>query len=487
MKTYAVGKRNATVIYRENGPNVVIDIDGVAVNEDHDGAYSGQDEMIEHMEQRDGEYLVFITHPHEDHAAAGEALKGNPDIDVSKVHIAAGPDPGRDVITYDGNSSRLGDRYRVRSENVRDSIAALESGAGGIELMKTDTKQTIGEESDEAVHALWPPTADQCDRLDVSAPAEAEGSADVNNAGLVLRYDVGDQSVLFPGDIEADTEADLLDMYGPEVLDADVLVMPHHGAHSSGSREFLEQVDPEEVVLTAASRPRNDAAAGESQKPDLRTLQRMQDAVPDTRIRWTAAEGRALHGITERGIGGSAEHELVDGRANGGLTVQDVMAIRYAQEAVKEASPAEFRVRKGMAEDTALPDEFTDGKTPPLERITEDDGTVPDEYLELARQNPSLADPPEWVYESTLVEREAPTNAPERYPDAGVAADDESEEDRIDQESTHERTPDTDPESTLDPGDDGTSDPGSDDPSATSDEERTPESEENEQDVTPDV
>jgi len=71
-----------------------------------------------------------------------------------------------------------------------------------------------------------------------------------NNRSCVLQI-LGHHSALLPGDIEAAQESRLLHRYG-DGLAADILMAPHHGSHTSSSQEFIERVNPAQVVFTLA-------------------------------------------------------------------------------------------------------------------------------------------------------------------------------------------------------------------------------------------
>jgi competence protein ComEC len=79
----------------------------------------------------------------------------------------------------------------------------------------------------------------------------------VNDASLVLRLDFGGRAVLFPGDLEADGEGELVGRrdVGQRVA-ADVLKVPHHGSRTSSSDELLAAVRPRLAVMSLGWRNR---------------------------------------------------------------------------------------------------------------------------------------------------------------------------------------------------------------------------------------
>lgn len=73
-----------------------------------------------------------------------------------------------------------------------------------------------------------------------------------NNRGLILRLHNGDNTFLFPGDIEKDYEEYILQK--GDLLKADVLLLPHHGLGSSGSTQFMAAVSPRYCVMSTGKK-----------------------------------------------------------------------------------------------------------------------------------------------------------------------------------------------------------------------------------------
>jgi len=69
-----------------------------------------------------------------------------------------------------------------------------------------------------------------------------------NNASMVMRIDYGRSSLLFPGDLEAKGERELI-ASGAD-LRATILKVPHHGSHTSSSAPFIEAVHPVAAIVS---------------------------------------------------------------------------------------------------------------------------------------------------------------------------------------------------------------------------------------------
>jgi competence protein ComEC len=79
----------------------------------------------------------------------------------------------------------------------------------------------------------------------------------VNDASLVLRLSFAGRAVLFPGDLEADGEGELVGRAAlGQAVAADVLKVPHHGSRTSSSGELIAAVHPALAVISLGWRNR---------------------------------------------------------------------------------------------------------------------------------------------------------------------------------------------------------------------------------------
>ena len=76
-----------------------------------------------------------------------------------------------------------------------------------------------------------------------------------NDRSCVLRVEALGRRILLAGDAEARSEREMLARV-PEKLQADILVVPHHGSTTSSSVEFIAGVRPEVAVFTVGYRNR---------------------------------------------------------------------------------------------------------------------------------------------------------------------------------------------------------------------------------------
>jgi competence protein ComEC len=71
-----------------------------------------------------------------------------------------------------------------------------------------------------------------------------------NNNSLVVKVSLKSISFLFPGDIMAEAEEELVHLAGNRLFST-VLIAPHHGSKTSSSKIFLNAVNPEVIVVSS--------------------------------------------------------------------------------------------------------------------------------------------------------------------------------------------------------------------------------------------
>jgi competence protein ComEC len=129
---------------------------------------------------------------------------------------------------------------------------------------------------DVLVEPLWPPRA---------------GTTLTRNDGsLVVRVRVAGTRLLLAGDVGSRAEHALAGRGG---LEADVLLLPHHGSRTSSTRALLAAVDPLVVVASAP-------CGGRFRTPHPEVIERVRERrLP---LWWTGRDGAVIVGLGERPI-----------------------------------------------------------------------------------------------------------------------------------------------------------------------------------------
>ena len=113
--------------------------------------------------------------------------------------------------------------------------------------------------ADLEIRALHPQARDP---LDGTLPENAASTKTVaratpdNASSCVLLISGPFGRVLLAGDIGAAQERSLVAAHGAKGLDADVLLVPHHGSKSSSSEGFVQSVSPDLAIVQAGYRNR---------------------------------------------------------------------------------------------------------------------------------------------------------------------------------------------------------------------------------------
>ena len=196
-----VGQGDAALIRTEAG-DILIDA-GTTSSEEELKAY------LDSMGVKDLEYAVF-THPHEDHIGGADMVLNT--YNVKRVIL---PDATATTKTFE----RMMDAIEAEKCEVIESAPDYEFYVGEL-------------------------------RCTILAPISTSYT-ETNNYSVVIRADYGETSVLFTGDAEVDSEAEMLERYRFKgMLDCDLLKSGHHGSDTSSSQEFLDAVTPAFAVIS---------------------------------------------------------------------------------------------------------------------------------------------------------------------------------------------------------------------------------------------
>ena len=115
-----------------------------------------------------------------------------------------------------------------------------------------------------------------------------------NDTSLVLKLTHCGQRVLLPGDIGEKPQRALL--AHPERIQADVLILPHHGSWQKSLPEFIAAVNPSVILVSAARDPSGPSNAKPAVGEFYQSLKR------DYRYRSTANSGAIRLTLTEDGV-----------------------------------------------------------------------------------------------------------------------------------------------------------------------------------------
>ena len=206
-----VGQGDAILIRTPRGKNFLIDGgNNVTVT---DARREGRELVQNYLRQQKISKLdgVVVTHWHNDHL--GGLIPVLRLFEVDKVYETPS--------SFYSDSWKSYDEICTKSRIKRTSLKAGDVLEWGNELF---------------VQVLHP-----------DKPGKEKTYADVNNMSIVLLLRYGKVQILLPGDIEEDSEREVM-KYG-EGIRSQIIKVPHHGADTSDYLSFLKMVKPETGVI----------------------------------------------------------------------------------------------------------------------------------------------------------------------------------------------------------------------------------------------
>lgn len=212
-----------SILIRSDGHNILIDA----------GENDKGQAVVSYLESQGVKTLDLVigTHPHSDHIGGLDVVIN--EMDVKQVLM---PSLKKSVVPT--------------TKTYRDLLTSIQNKNLTATTSKPGQTYTFGKGV-----------------LTVLGPVEDYD--DLNDTSLVARFDYGEHSFLFTGDMEKGAEQDLL-ASGADVS-AEVLKLGHHGSSTSSSKAFYEAVAPSYCI----------ASCGEDNEyghPHKETLQRVQQS-----------------------------------------------------------------------------------------------------------------------------------------------------------------------------------------------------------------
>lgn len=206
--------------------------------------------------------VVYLSHPHADHINGAKQLRES-GISIEKI-----VDNGQT-----SNAGSVGKQTEFRNWATQGDLKHRYSA---VELARQvtatgATNAAIDPFSCATVTAFWGGANEKLSIPSYSNP---------NNHSVVLRFDFGQASFLFMGDLEADAAKDMLDQFdeNTEVFDADVLQLAHHGAANGIDDSLLKVVSPRIAIISMGDRTsKGQKSAWGHGHPRLESLSILQD------------------------------------------------------------------------------------------------------------------------------------------------------------------------------------------------------------------
>ena len=158
------------------------------------------------------------------------------------------------VLATHADSDHIGGLITVIQATDIPVESVYYNGYAGDTLVWTEFSEAVASEGLSLIPAQFPQTFIWGGlSVQVLNPLPGMVNPQQNEASIVILISYAQISVLLPADIDAGVEA-LLPMRTPN-LEADVLKVAHHGSKYSTSQTFLEQVQPNEAIISVGSNP----------------------------------------------------------------------------------------------------------------------------------------------------------------------------------------------------------------------------------------
>lgn len=177
---------------------------------------------------------VFLTHPHADHTSGVTALLAmSPSLRIGGIVANArtngsGWNQQKKLITF-GRDKAIPVSL-VTNESIQRSDGYTDAKIDNIACADGDPDVRVLWGSDGGSHG-W--------------------ASEANNHSVVIRVDFGESSFLFTGDLEETAQPEFIGSYvrNPDIIDADVYQVSHHGSRNGTTEALLRVMTPEIAII----------------------------------------------------------------------------------------------------------------------------------------------------------------------------------------------------------------------------------------------
>ena len=236
---------------------------------------------------------LILTHPHADHI--GNARKIIEQYDVKEV--------------YDDGISSTSPFYKSKSKNKKNA-------KGYVDYIEDYNEGKSKNQQIKLIHVKdgdSPISLSSSVKFNIFAPTDKTISAssqrgfNINNGSIVGKLVYKKFSMLFTGDAEKEVEKELLSSSHKSELKSTILKASHHGSKSSSTKDFLAEIKPKYVVISAGE-PDVEGGNTYGHPHDIALNNYRNSNVEDKNIFWTYKNGTIT--ITADGKSDDCEIEV---------------------------------------------------------------------------------------------------------------------------------------------------------------------------------
>lgn len=274
-----VGQGDATLVLAD-GMSVLIDT----------GVKDSEDALINYLKDKGIQTLDYFIITHFDSDHYGEAADI---VDAFKINNLILPDQiklndeGEDQATY----KSFMDKVAAKNDEIFVSIIENNDDIG--QRVICDDIIDIDDKNDRVINVGVIDPEKEGDKADLEleffAPIK-DDYKDSNDYSVVFMLRWGATKMLFTGDAEKNSEADIVERYGmslDDLFDCDVFKAGHHGSRTSSCDAILDAASPEYIIISCGV----DNSYGH---PHSEAMERFNKVVDEDNILITAEKGTII-------------------------------------------------------------------------------------------------------------------------------------------------------------------------------------------------